>query len=386
MKLGLENLLQNHSDLLLGKRLGILAHLASCNQSGIHITELLQEDYNVTALFGPEHGLDGVAQDMETVNSSVDQGKNIPIYSLYGNSVASLSPSPEMLDKVDTLVIDLQDIGSRYYTYVWTTWLCVAACAAQNKTIIICDRPNPLGGLDVEGPAIEPGFESFVGLHNLPNRHGLTYGEIIKLVMKRKTLQADIHIIPMQGWDRNQHFPETGLSWINPSPNMRSYHATLLYPGMCLLEATNVSEGRGTDSPFDVIGAPFIRADELHEHMASLELLGISAESYQFTPKFQKWKNEICTGLKWNITDSKSFQPYLHGLALFWKLHQLYNVKGFSWRHEPYEFVKHIPAIDLLTGSEAFRKRISTRDFEEIRPLSQIDSGFLEERSAHLNY
>ncbi len=386
MKLGIEELLSKHSDLLTGKRLGVLAHPASCNQSGEHTIALLQQNYQITALFGPEHGLDGVAQDMEAVSSAVDETKQLPIYSLYGNNIDSLKPSAAMLDKIDTLIIDLQDVGSRYYTYVWTAVLACQACAEFGKNVIICDRPNPLGGSAVEGANINRGFESFVGLHSIPNRHGMTFAEIVQSVCKKEKLNRTLHICKMQGWSREQSFPETGLGWINPSPNMRSYQAALLYPGMCLLEATNVSEGRGTATPFELCGAPFVRSEELIEHMLGLELPGFSMKSTTFEPTFQKWQHESCHGINWQIENSKTLQPYLLGLGLLWNLHRIYAKRGFAWRAQAYEFVKHIPAIDLLTGSEAFRKRISTRDWQEIVPLAKTPAELLSSRKENLLY
>jgi len=366
LKLGIDQLLSSPQNFLSDCRVGLLAHQASLSSEGQSTLKSLQGICDLKALFGPEHGVATQAQDMEAVAASTDSGSKLPVFSLYGDSFVSLSPTPEMLDLIDVLVVDLQDIGSRYYTYVWTTVLAMQACAKQGKSVIICDRPNPLGGVVTEGPGIEAGFESFVGLYSIPVRHGMTIGEICTLLNDRQKIGCSLEVISMEGWDRAMHWPETGLQWVNPSPNMRSYQAALLYPGMCLLEATNASEGRGADTPFEVMGAPYIRSDELLEKFLSLELPGISAEPCTFTPSFQKHAGQVCNGLKWQVTDRESFRPYLSGLALTWALYQLYDGKGFAWRSEPYEFVADIPAIDLLTGSDQFRKRITTRDFNEL--------------------
>lgn len=386
VKLGNDLLLHDGAALLTGKRVGILAHQASLLSDGRHIVDALVSQYHVTALFGPEHGLTTYAQDMESVGDSKDAKTGLPVFSLYGKTIASLSPTAEMLKLIDVLVIDLQDIGTRYYTYVWTAALAMKACADAGKQVIICDRPNPLGGEKCEGAPIHKGFESFVGLYNVPVRHSLTIGEICKLVAKREKLNLNMEILRCTGWQRNQSFPDFAKTWVNPSPNMRSYAAALLYPGMCLLEATNLSEGRGTETPFELVGAPYLQSEEMIARLQNLELPGWDATPELFSPTFQKWAREKCQGVRFNITDVQKFQPYLFGLAFLWVTHKLYERKGFAWRKDPYEFVTHIPAIDLLTGSAAFSKRISTRDFAEIVPLAQVDERFLSEREEVLLY
>lgn len=388
MKLGIDSLIESHQNLLDGKRIGVLAHQASVNAAGEYTVTRLSEstDWHVRALFGPEHGIQTSAQDMEEVPSDTDPDSQIPIFSLYGDDPSSLSPTPNMLEHIDTLVIDLQDIGSRYYTYAWTTILAVRACAEHKKEVIICDRPNPLGGLAVEGPEIEPEFESFVGLYSIPVRHGLTMGEIVRLFNKQEKIGCELHIIPMEEWKREMRWLKTRLKWINPSPNMRSYQAALLYPGMCLVEATNCSEGRGTPTPFEIIGAPYIQSNKLIEKLESLNLAGILAKPRTFIPTSQKQARKKCHGIQWKITDEETFKPYRTGLALIWALFQLYEGKGFEWRSEPYEFVSDIPAIDLLTGSDTFRKKITTRDFQEIAPLAEPPASYLNNRQPYLLY
>lgn len=386
MKLGLENLIQNNLGLCEGKRVGLLAHQASVDSHSKHAYDLLKEaGANITALFGPEHGVKGLAQDMEPVESFTDREIYTPIHSLYGGSFESLSPTPAMLENIDVLVVDLQDIGSRYYTYIWTTALCMKACAAMGKNVIVCDRPNPLGSTVVEGMPQKEGYESFVGLYQLPVRHGMTIGEISRYVNDTYSLGCDLKIIQMEGWSRNQLWPDLGLKWVNPSPNMRSFEAELLYPGMCLIEGTNVSEGRGTDTPFEVIGAPFIDSNELIAAFNSLELSGISAEPTNFTPTMQKYAGSKCQGIKWAVTDIKTFKPYRTGLAFIWLINKLYKNKGFAWRTEAYEFVEDIPAIDLLTGSDFYRTHIDG-ELDEITALSNNAAIFEPTRRKYLLY
>ncbi|OGQ48181.1 MAG: hypothetical protein A3I09_01715 [Deltaproteobacteria bacterium RIFCSPLOWO2_02_FULL_47_10] len=381
VKTGSEILLSEYAHLLEGRRVGVLAHAASVDSEGRHIADRLMQEaesggWKVAALFGPEHGLQGAAQDMEPVGhaqlanprSQIPNPKQasnpksqIPIYSLYGNSFASLSPTPEMLKDIDVLVVDLQDIGSRYYTYANTMALCIRACSAAGKEVIVCDRPNPINGVDKEGGTVDPEFRSFVGMFPVPVRHGMTIGEIAK-----QFCSGGLHIIPTQGWNRGHFWDETGLKWINPSPNMRSLTAALLYPGMCLMEGTNISEGRGTRTPFETIGAPWVDGEELAKKLRSLKLAGIDCDPVVFTPTARKFENDRCEGIQFIITDRRKFRPYLTGLALIHTISSLYR-KHFKWRREPYEFVDDIPAIDLLTGNSRFRKLI-----DKGKPLEEI--------------
>jgi uncharacterized protein YbbC (DUF1343 family) len=384
MKLGLENLVQNNFNLLKGKRIGLLAHQASVDSQGTHALDLLKNaGANITTLFGPEHGIKGSAQDMEPVLS--DETSSIPAYSLYGDSFESLSPTPAMLENIDVLVIDLQDIGSRYYTYIWTTALCMKACAKAGKKVIVCDRPNPLGGLTVEGMLQKKGYESFVGLYQLPVRHGMTIGEISTYVNDSYSLGCDLEVVPMEGWSRDQLWPDTGLKWVNPSPNMRSFEAALLYPGMCLIEGTNISEGRGTETPFEVIGAPFIDAQEFVDAFSTLKPYGIEAQHASFMPTVQKHVGKTCQGIRWKITKVGKFQAYRTGLAVVWLINQLYKGTGFEWRTQAYEFVDDIPAIDLLTGSDFFRTHIDG-DLKEVTALADSNDAFKPIRRKYLMY
>ena len=388
MRLGIDLLLNERRGLIDGKRLGLLAHAASVDASRAHTLDRLASGSGakVTALFGPEHGFATKAQDMESVETHTDPTTKLPIYSLYGRDINSLKPMPEMLGGIDTLVVDLQDIGSRYYTYIWTAALCMEACADAKKGVIVCDRPNPIGGTLVEGPGMEQGFESFVGLFPIPNRHGMTVGEIVQLMNDQGGMGVDLTVVPMEGWERGMSWPDTGLGWVNPSPNMRSYTAALLYPGMCLIEATNLSEGRGTDTPFTVAGAPFVDTDDLMAAFDELCLPGVHAAPTSFIPTRQKWAGKLCHGLRFVVTDPAEFRPYLTGLAFVWLCHKMYSSQGFQWRNDPYEFVSAQPAIDLLTGSSTFRESISNLSLEIIEQLAETPFEELELRKTALIY
>ncbi len=386
MKLGIERLIEDRLDLIRDKRVGVLIHPASVDAAGRHtLDQLAAAKITITALFGPEHGLSGSAQDMEPVTSRVDVATHLSIYSLYGDTIASLSPTDEMLADFDVLIVDLQDIGSRYYTYIWTTALCMKACAKAGKQVIVCDRPNPLGGIEMEGELPQKGFTSFVGLYPLPVRHGMTIGEIARYVNEEFKLGCNLNVIEMEGWHREMLWPDTKLAWVDPSPNMQSFNAALVYPGMCLIEGTNVSEGRGTDTPFDIIGAPFIDSEELIDEMATLELPGVHAAPTSFIPTRQKHLGQMCNGVRWVVEDVHAFKPYLTGLGLIWALNKLYKDRGFAWRTEPYEFVTDIPAIDLLTGSDTFRTGIDG-NFNKLKHLTNVPKDFLETRKKYVLY
>ncbi|MFA4874610.1 MAG: DUF1343 domain-containing protein [bacterium] len=388
MRLGIDILMEEQRSLIEGKRLGILAHAASVDPAGYHTVDRIADERKLTvaALFGPEHGLATKAQDMESVESRLDAASGIPIHSLYGTTLDSLKPTREMLANIDTLIIDLQDVGSRYYTYVWTALLCIEACAEFGKEVIVCDRPNPISGEIVEGPGIDPGFESFVGLASLPVRHGLTIGEIVHWLNIREHIDCKINVVQMEGWQRRMSWPDTGLAWIKPSPNMRSYTAALLYPGMCLVEATNLSEGRGTDTPFEIVGAPFFDTEGFVKAFEAIGLPGIHAVPTAFIPTRQKWMGRMCQGVRWVVSDALAFRPFLTGLAFVWLSHNLYKNDGFEWRVAPYEFVTERPAIDLLTGSSRFREAVEGLSIDGLKALAETPPALLEARDRALIY
>jgi uncharacterized protein YbbC (DUF1343 family) len=364
---GLDRIWQERIDLLRGRRVAVLCHPASVDRELVHIVDRLTANgVRPVRLFGPEHGVRGEAQDMIGVSDDRDSRTGIPVTSLYGESFESLTPTREELSGVDVLVVDLQDVGSRYYTYVWTMALALRAAASAGVAVVVLDRPNPLGGVVVEGGTVRPGCESFVGLGAVPVRHGLTIGEIAQLVALgmpwggdrfARPLDCDLTVLAMRGWRRAMTFTETELPWVMPSPNMPTPDTALCYPGQCLFEATNLSEGRGTTRPFELVGAPFLDGYAWAEALAAAKLPGIRFRPLSFRPMFHKFAGRSCGGVQLHVADPSQFRPYRTGIALLAAARRL-APDGFRWRAEPYEFVADPPAIDLLTGSDDVRRGI----------------------------
>lgn len=370
-------------------RVGLLVNATSVDRELRHAIDLLRarRDMQVTALFGPEHGVRGDAQDMIGVDNSVDPQTGLPVYSLYGHTEASLSPTPEMLDGIDTMVFDIQDIGSRYYTFVWTMVLAMRACAKAGKRFVVLDRPNPITGVHIEGAAIEPGFESFVGLVSCPNRHGMTAGEIARWRHAVENLDLELVVIAMRGWERDMYFEHTGLPWVLPSPNMPTVDTALVYPGMCLVEGTELSEARGTTKPFELAGAPWIDGHRLARDMEAMDLPGVKLRPVVFTPTFHKHAFEPCGGVQLHVTNADLFRPYRTGVAFLKACHDQ-NPERFRWREKAYEFVDAIPAIDLLCGTDKIRKGIEDgASLDDLTARWPRDEGaFAEEREPFLLY
>lgn len=360
---GLETLIREVPEKIRGARIGVVCHPASVDAELRHALDLLPATgAQIAAIFGPEHGARGEAQDMEGVaDVALDSRLGIPIYSLYGATFASLTPHQEQLRDLDALVIDLQDVGARYYTFVWTMALCMEAAGKAGVRVLVCDRPNPLDGFTMEGNLIKPGFESFVGLHPLPNRHGLTPGEIARYVQQQRGVSCELEIIPMRGWRQGMYFEETGLPWVYPSPNMPTVDTALVYPGMCLVEATELSEGRGTCRPFEVAGAPGIDAEALAADLARRELPGCRFRPLYFRPQFQKHAGKTCGGVQIHLTDRHRFDSYAVGVAFLESVKRV-APEVFVWREKPYEFVADIPAIDLLAGDDRLRLALESGD------------------------
>ncbi|HRY16652.1 MAG TPA: DUF1343 domain-containing protein, partial [Candidatus Competibacteraceae bacterium] len=287
---GLETLISEFPEKIRGARIGVVCHPASVDAELRHILDRLPETgARIAAIFGPEHGARGEAQDMEHVeNLPVDPRLKVPVHSLYGATFESLMPHRKQLRGLDALVIDLQDVGARYYTYIWTMALCMQAAGKAGIRVLVCDRPNPINGITTEGNLIKPGFESFVGLDPLPNRHGLTIGEIARYLQSRRGVECELDVLPMRGWQREMYFEDTGLPWVYPSPNMPTVDTALVYPGMCLVEATDLSEGRGTCRPFEVAGAPGVDPDALATDLSRHNLTGCRFRPLYFRPLFQK--------------------------------------------------------------------------------------------------
>jgi uncharacterized protein YbbC (DUF1343 family) len=394
---GLDVLCCERLDLLKGRRVGLLCHPASVDATLVHeVDRLIAAGIRPARLFGPEHGVRGEAQDMVGVEEEHDRQTGIPVTSLYGHRVESLQPSRAALTTIDVLVIDLQDIGTRYYTFIWTMALSMQAAAQAGVAVVVLDRPNPIGGQAVEGGEVAPGFESFVGLGSLPVRHGLTLGEVARLVKAGlpwggprfvQPMDLDLTVVPMRGWRREDYFEATGLPWVLPSPNMPTVDTAVVYPGLCLIEGTNVSEGRGTTRPFEIIGAPFVDGNQLASALAAEALAGVAFRPLSFRPTFHKFAGQICGGIQLHVTDRARFQPYRCGVAILRALHNLY-APVFRWRTEPYEFVSDRLAIDLLTGGEAVRTGIerscSLAELETTWMPAQL--AFAERRQACLLY
>ncbi len=373
-----------------GLRIGIVCNPTTVDRRLVHLVDLLagRSDVTLARLFGPEHGVRGTVQDMVGVDGVArDARSGVPVVSLYGQSFDSLRPPPESLAGLDALVFDIQDVGSRYYTYIYTMMLCMEAAAKAKVAFWVLDRPNPIGGVEVEGNLVEKGFESFVGLHPLPVRHGLTAGELAGLFNAERGLGCDLHVVELTGWKRSMLFDETGLPWVPPSPNMPTLDTALCYPGQCLLEGTTLSEGRGSTRPFEIFGAPFIDPHALAEKLSALDLPGVTYRPLWFQPTFQKHAGQQCGGLMLHVTDRRAFRPFATGLAVVAAVRELWPHQ-FRWRTETYEFVQGILAIDLLFGTDRVR-----RDIERGVGLAEIrsswagtEAAFASGRQKYLRY
>jgi uncharacterized protein YbbC (DUF1343 family) len=337
-----------------------------------HLADLLHAAPGVQlkALFGPEHGIRGQAQYMVSVDDAQDPKTHVPVYSLYGSTFESLSPRPEWLRGLDALVFDIQDVGSRYYTYVYTMALAMRVAAKAGLKFFVLDRPNPLGGERLEGNEVGERFRSFVGLYSLPNRHGMTVGELARLFNHEDGLGLDLTVVPCQGWRRMYPFEDTGLPFIPPSPNMPTVDTARVYPGMCLLEGTNVSEGRGTCRPFEQFGAPWLDGGQLVDQLSMDFLPGVKFRPVSFVPMFDKHQGVPCGGAMIHVTDRHAFLPVRTALAVVracWKL----GGERFAWRADAYEFVRDIPAFDLLCGTDQIRRKLEAGE-----PLEALVDGF----------
>jgi molybdopterin-guanine dinucleotide biosynthesis protein MobB len=383
---GIDGLLADPSPIA-DRSIGLITNPSGVTAAGVPTWKALfdRSEVRLTRLFGPEHGVDGAAIYMEAVGHAVHPPTGLPAVSLYGNSLASLKPRREDLAGLEALVFDIADVGARYYTYVWTMTLAMEACAEAGLRLVVCDRPNPIGGA-VEGAPQDPDHLSFVGLYPVPVRHGMTAGELARLVAAERGLDLDLVVSPVEGWARDVPFSETGLAWISPSPNIPSPATALVYPGMCLLEGTNVSEARGTTRPFEMFGAPWLSALEVAEALNGLGLPGVEFLPVHFRPLFDKHAGRTCAGALLRTTDPGAFRSFETGLQIVRSLCRL-SPREFGWRTEPYEFDPR-PAIDLLTGSGRFR-RIVDGDLElepELARHRSAAAAFLGRRAPHLLY
>jgi molybdopterin-guanine dinucleotide biosynthesis protein MobB len=386
VRLGIDRLLTEPSPVD-GKRFGLITNPSGVTSDGAPSWRALTalRAGKLTRLFGPEHGVDGGAIYMESVGDAVHPPSGLPTVSLYGHSIASLKPKRQDLEGLDALVFDVADVGSRYYTYIWTMMLAMEAAAEAGIRFVVCDRPNPIGGA-VEGAPQEPDLLSFVGLHPVPVRHGQTVGEMARFLAAEKRLDVDLVVCPVEGWARSMSFERTGLPWVPPSPNMPTVETALVYPGMCLLEGTNLSEGRGTTSPFLRFGAPWLQALDLAEELNRLDLPGVAFLPAHFRPMFDKHAGQTCGGAQMRVTDATVFRSFETGLRIIETARRL-APGGFRWRTEPYEFDPR-PAIDLLTGSTRFRRMVDGGEDlkSEIARHDGEARAFFDRRAPHRLY
>jgi uncharacterized protein YbbC (DUF1343 family) len=342
---------------LAGLRVGLVCNPASVDSRLAHAADLVFDAPGVTlaALFGPQHGFRADLQDnMIESPHAKDARRQVPVYSLYSET---REPTAEMLRGLDVLVIDLQDVGARIYTFVYTMANCLRAAARHRIPVVVCDRPNPIGGDAVEGPMLEPGYESFVGLFPIPMRHGMTIGELAVLFNTRFGLGADLHVERMEGWSRGMYSDETGLPWVMPSPNMPTLDTAIVYPGAVLFEGTQLSEGRGTTRPFELLGAPWIEAERFCAGLNALQLGGVHYRPVIFEPTFHKHAREACGGCQIHVTDRRAFLPVLASVAVLAAFHRADSAR-FAWRQPPYEYEHDKMPIDILAGSPALREQV----------------------------
>lgn len=360
MRTGLEVLLDDPNLVLKGAKVGFCCNHTAVDRKLQHgIDRLVAAGVKLVRLFGPEHGVRATAQDMETVGETRDPVTGIPTVSLYGDSEQSLHPAKETLEDLDVIVFDIQDIGARYYTYAATLGYIMEVAGPLGVKVIVLDRPNPIDGISVEGNIVGEGFKSFVGAYPLTQRHGMTVGELAKFFVRHCGIRCELEVIRCEGWNRSQWFDETGLPWVYPSPNMPTLECATIYPGMCLVEATTLSEGRGTTRPFHLMGAPGYDPNRLAkiatERAAKAGLEGVLFRPAAFHPGFQKHTKKACLGIEVHLTDRKALHATLLGMVAI-EAAYVCDPERFGWRPEPYEFVADVPAIDLLTGSAAFRE------------------------------
>lgn len=400
---GLDVLLAEDFERLRGRSLGVLCNQASVSHDYRYILDLLlpghqRGEFRIQAVFGPEHGLFGHTQDnMIEWEGAADSRTGLTIFSLYGQH---RKPTPAMLEGVDLFVVDIQDVGSRYYTFVWTMCHCIEACAELGIPVLVLDRPNPIGGVQVEGPVLQAGFESFVGLHPVPTRHGMTAGEIARWVVERVLGRGEVDVVDVVGWDRHLYLDECGGTWSMPSPNMPTVDTAVVYPGGCLLEATNLSEGRGTTRPFEIFGAPYLDGWKLAESLNRIGMPGIIFRPLPFEPTFNKHAGKLCEGCFLHVTDRRAFEPVLAYVAILQEVIRQAGIADpatvdalppteafvaaspettlaqFCWKRPPYEYEFDRQPIDLLAGNAWLAPMITG-----LEPLGRIRERMREEVS-----
>jgi len=369
LSFGLDLACQTPHDLLRqAHRFGLVCNQASVDRQFRHAADALAQRYpgKLAAIFGPQHGLWSTEQDnMIETGHGKHPRLGVPVHSLYSET---RKPQQQWLDGLDLLVVDLQDVGTRVYTYVWTLTYCLEACAQKGIPVLVLDRPNPLGGDVAEGQALDLRYQSFVGRAPLPMRHGLTIGELAKWCNDVMGLSADVRVLPMQGWRRSMLWADTGRAWVPPSPNLPRHEGALVYPGQVLLEGTELSEGRGTTTPFEQFGAPFVDPWQLQSLVSAHDLRGVVLRPVWFEPTFQKWQGKTCGGLFLHVTEPAAFRSYRATLALLRCVRELWPTQ-FQWRQPPYEYETVLMPIDILAGSDGVRAFVDGH-----RPLRDLDT------------
>jgi uncharacterized protein YbbC (DUF1343 family) len=353
---GLESVLSELPAKIRGKKIGILCHAASITNDYRHISDIFskRKDCSMIALFGPQHGLHGQTQDnMIEWQTQLHPEFSIPLYSLYGEN---RKPTPEMLKGLDIFLIDLQDVGARLYTYIWTVKLCMEACAEAGIPVWILDRPNPIGRLPFDGPVLKKEYFTFVGGASIPLCHRMTLAEMALWIRERHYPGCDLNIIWMKNWKRSLLFSDTGLPWVLPSPNMPTVQTALIYPGTVLIEALNLSEGRGTTIPFELFGAPFINSDKLKKNLDSRHLKGCAFRSHDFIPTFHKFEGELCFGMQVHITDIDRFKPVETALEIFDAIIETSEPESLKFKLPPYEYEQNLMPFDILSGDSVMRE------------------------------
>lgn len=361
IKLGLERLPDERVGSLAGVRVGLVCNQASVDHGFRHAADLFHEhsQINLTALFGPQHGIRGDLQDnMIETEHAVDRRTQVPIYSLYSET---REPTDEMLSDVDVIVVDLQGVGCRIYTFAYTMANCMRAAKRLGKKVVVCDRPNPIGGEMVAGNVTERGHESFVGQFSLPTRHGMTMGELARLFNGHFGIGCELEVIELGGWSRDLWYEDTDGPWVLPSPNIPTPDSCKVFPGTVHLEGTQMSEGRGTTRPFELVGAPYIDADKYAEALAALNLPGVVFRSCVFMPTFQKHGGKACGGVQIHVTDRAAFEPVSAGVAIVKTAYDLYR-DDFRWKDPPYEYEFERNPFDVISGTTEMRAQIERGD------------------------
>ena len=373
VKTGLERFLKSPPSWIFGYRLGLLSNAASVNNNFQHARKLIDMRFTgqLKALYSPQHGFFSEKQDnMIESKNIVDPILKIPVFSLYGNTRI---PTREMFEPIDVLIIDLQDVGTRVYTYIYTMSYCLEAAQKFKKKVLVLDRPNPISGSATEGNCLSTEFTSFVGRYPIPMRHGLTIGELSLLFNNHYKIGCDLEVVPMKGWKRAMYFDETNLPWVPPSPNLPRPESAMVYPGQVLWEGTNVSEGRGTSQPFELFGAPFIDTEKIISALGKDKIPGIVLRPAAFEPTSNKWNKSLCKGFQIHITDRYKFKPYTTSLRLIQAVIKTHK-KSFRWKNPPYEYEFKKMPIDLLIGSKKIRQSI-----EQFNALDEISESWFKD-------